>query len=98
MDSARSKAVPPSSPSPARVAATERAASRLAHLQEQLAAARHQERLARERQAAIVGRALMIAMQADATLRAAVLDVLRRAVTRPADRAEIAPLLIGPTP
>lgn len=88
---------PPVAP-PARPSAAARAADRLARLQEQLKAAKQQERAALDRQAAIVGHALIAAMRADARVRGVVVDVLRRTVTRPADRAEIAPLLIEAVP
>lgn len=80
--------------SPSRPSATERAADRLARLQAAVKAAKHQERDALDRQAAIVGHALIAAMRSDAKLRGTVVDVLRRKVTKPADRAEIAVLLL----
>ncbi len=96
---AREPAAPAApAPLPPRLSAAARAADRLARLQEQLKAAKQQERAALDRQAAIVGHALIAAMRADAGVHGVVVDVLRRTVTRPADRAEIAPLLIEAAP
>lgn len=101
MDAQKLEAVVPSkvataavASSPARPSATERAADRLARLQAAVKAAKHQERDALDRQAAIVGHALIAAMRSDAKLRGVVVDILRRKVTKPADRAEIAVLLV----
>jgi hypothetical protein len=84
-------------PSPARPSSAERAAARLAKAQAQLKAAKQYKRQAQDHQAEIVGRAVIVAMRDDAQLRSTVLALLRRAVTG-ADRAEIAPLFIEPSP
>lgn len=79
-----------------RLSAAARAAERLAKLQEQIKAAKQQERAALNRQATIVGRAVIAAMTRAPEFRRLTVALLRKEITRPADLAEIAPLLIEP--
>jgi hypothetical protein len=74
--------------------ATDRTAAKLARLQEMLKDAKRAERDARGRQAQIVGEAVIAEFGLSKEFHRHVAQMLRRSVTSPVDRAEIAPLLI----
>ena len=85
-------------PSPARPSSSDRAADRLAKAQAQLKAAKLEKRAAADRLAEIAGHAFLAEMSRSPDFRRLAVEVLRRTVTRPAERAEIAALLIAPAP
>jgi hypothetical protein len=85
-------------PSSARLSAAERAAERLAKAQAQLKAAKHDKRAAAERIAAIAGRAFLAEAARSPDFRRQAAEILRRTVTKPAERVELAGWLIEVTP
>lgn len=89
---------PASATEPRRESAMAKAAARVARLEAQMQAARQHCKAARERQAAIVGRAVIAELAKSPEFRRAAVEVLRRRVTRPADRAEITVLLVELAP
>ena len=70
-------------------------ARRLERLQREVAAAKIKAKDAERRMFAVVGEALLREAEADAQLRARLLEILRRRVTGAQARADIAPLLAG---
>lgn len=82
----------------ARQSSSDRAADRIAKAQAQLKAAKLEKRAAADRMAEIAGRAFLAEMSRAPEFRRLAVEVLRRTVTRPAERAEIAALLIEATP
>lgn len=81
-----------------RLASTARAADKLAKAMALLKAAKQQKRVAHSRQAAIVGRVVIEKMATTPEFRRQIVALLRQECRGNVDLAEIAPLLLEPTP
>ena len=73
---------------------SETPAQRIERLERELQAAKHEAKKAEQRRCAIVGAALLAEAEGNPSLRTQFVEILRRRVTSPAAKAEIATLLI----